>query len=100
MIHLIKEIKHVQPFVLTLRYNTGELILVDLESKLREWSRNPDSKFRHLLDPAYFMTVKLESEFGSIAWDNGIDLCPDVLYEWGKQLDTMTQAHSRAVVAQ
>ena len=100
MIHLIKEIKHVQPFVLTLRYNTGELILVDLESKLREWSHSSDSKFRRLLDPTYFMTVKLDPEFGSIAWDNGIDLCPDVLYAWGKQLDTMAQVQSRTVVAQ
>lgn len=100
MIHLIKEIKHVQPFVLTLRYNTGELILVDLESKLREWSHNSDSKFRRLLDPAYFITVTLDSEFGSVAWDNGIDLCPDVLYEWGKPLDTTGQAQARAVVAQ
>ena len=97
MIHLIKAIEDVHPFTLTLRYNTGETLLVDLTSKLREWSQTPDSKFRQLLDPTYFVTVKLEPEFASIAWDNGIDLCPDVLYELGKPISNSTQRRHEAI---
>lgn len=99
MIHLIKEIKEVSPFMLTLYYKSGELVLVDLEGKLREWSQTPDSKFRQLLDPDYFVTVKLDTEFASIFWDNGIDLCPDVLYELGKRMEKKIQEQPQAAFA-
>ncbi len=86
MIHLIKEIREAVPFCLILLFNTGEVVRVDLESRLREWSVSPDSKFRELLNPDYFVKVRLNSEFDSVEWDNGIDLCPDVLYEMGECL--------------
>lgn len=85
MIHLIKEIRDITPYILTLRFNTGETIQVNLQSKLNEWSQSPTSKFRQLLDPHYFTTVKLDPESEAIYWDNGIDLCPDVLYLLGKE---------------
>jgi hypothetical protein len=86
MVHLIKEIQGATPYVLTLRFNTGETIIkVDLEAKLNEWSQSPASKFRQLLDPRYFATVKLDPESEAVYWDNGIDLCPDVLYMLGKE---------------
>jgi len=80
MIHLIEEIVEVKPFKLTLKFNTGEIRTVDLEKRLKEWSRSPDSKFKALLNPAFFKTVKLHRELETIYWDNGIDFCPDVLY--------------------
>lgn len=85
MIHLIKEIKKVVPFSLTLRFNTEEILQIDLKNKLKEWSQSPDSKFKTLLDPTYFQNVKLDNEAETIYWDNGIDLCPDVLYSMGKE---------------
>jgi hypothetical protein len=33
-----------------------------------------------LQDPAYFATVQVNPEVGTIFWDNGADLDPDVLY--------------------
>ena len=36
--------------------------------------------FEPLQDPAYFDTVKLNPEIGTIHWPNGADLDPDVLY--------------------
>ncbi|MGF1638706.1 MAG: DUF2442 domain-containing protein [Cyclobacteriaceae bacterium] len=42
---------------------------------------NPESKFADLKNPANFKKVKLNEEFESIEWENGIDLCPDVLYQ-------------------
>jgi hypothetical protein len=85
MIHLIKEIRGVTPFILTLRFNTGETIQVNLQTKLDEWSQSPNSKFKQLLDPCYFATVRLDPESEAVYWDNGIDLCPDVLYMLGKE---------------
>ncbi|MBF0237951.1 MAG: DUF2442 domain-containing protein [SAR324 cluster bacterium] len=84
MLHVIKKIKQVTPFSLILLFNTGETVQVDLGNKLKEWSQSPKSKFKALLDPAYFQSVKLDNDAQTICWDNGIDLCPDVLYSMGK----------------
>ncbi|MCP5051258.1 MAG: DUF2442 domain-containing protein [bacterium] len=84
MIHLIKEIKEVSPFKVKLKFNTGEIKEVDLERKLKEWSKSPGSVYKQLLEPEYFKNVKLNTEMETIYWDNGIDLCPDVLYSMVK----------------
>ena len=81
MIHLITELIAVEPYKLTLKFNSGEIRSVDLEGKLQEWAANPNSKFSQLKNPEYFKKVKLDPDFNSIVWENGIDLCPDVLYD-------------------
>lgn len=81
MIHLITELIAVEPYKLTLKFNTGEIRQVDLETKLNEWATNPNSKFAQVKDPEYFKKVKLDLDFNSLVWENGIDLCPDVLYD-------------------
>ena len=37
--------------------------------------------FEPLKDPAYFRQVQVVADLGTIAWPNGADFCPDVLYE-------------------
>ena len=87
MLHLIKEILSVEPYNLTLKFNTGEIRVVDLAAKLNEWSHgDSNSKFAELKNPEVFNKVKLDTSFGSITWENGIDLCPDVLYELSTEL--------------
>jgi hypothetical protein len=85
MLHLIKDMKEAEPFFLTLCFNTGETLHVDLTEKLQEWSQSPNSKFRVLLQPEYFRSVKWDPEMETVYWENGIDLCPDVLYEIGSR---------------
>ena len=36
--------------------------------------------FEPLETIAYFRRVKVDSEFGTLVWPNGVDFCPDVLY--------------------
>jgi len=88
MMYLVKEIVDVQPYVLTLKFNTGEILEVNLEDKLKKWSKSPNSLYKQLLDPDYFKSVKLEPDWETIYWDNGLDFCPDVLYSLGKTLET------------
>ena len=81
MIHLIREIVDMEPFKIILRFNTGEIRQVNLADKLNEWATSPQSKFTELKNYEVFKQVKLDKEFQTLVWDNGLDLCPDVLYE-------------------
>ena len=36
--------------------------------------------FAELEDVSVFRQVKVDSEFGTLVWPNGVDFCPDVLY--------------------
>ena len=36
--------------------------------------------FEPLRDPVYFARVRVDPELGTVAWPNGADLDPDVLY--------------------
>lgn len=80
MIVTIKELIDVEPYVITLRFSTEEVIRVDLSEKLQEWGKKPKSKFAQLKDLNFFKKVRLDPEFESLVWENGIDLCADVLY--------------------
>ena len=92
MIHLITELIAVEPYKLTLKFNSGEIRSVDLEGKLQEWAANPNSKFAQLKNPEYFKKVKLDPDFNSIVWENGIDLCPDVLYNLSSEINPQNVA--------
>jgi hypothetical protein len=84
--HAITEILQVEPYKLTVRFKTEEVRQIDLSSKLSEWSNNPNSKFADLKDPNIFKKVKLDQEFETLVWENGIDLCPDVLYSLSQEV--------------
>ncbi len=84
MIHLVKHINKVEPFRIILLFNTGETRTVNLRQRLIEWSKSDNSKFKELLNPEYFVTVKLDADLETICWDNGIDFCPDSLFNWSE----------------
>lgn len=81
MVHWIEKIIDIEPYKLTLKFNTGEIRTVDLNDKLKEWGGDPQSKFAELKNPATFKKVKIDDQFGSLYWPNGIDLCADFLYD-------------------
>jgi hypothetical protein len=83
MLHLVKHINKVEPFTINVLFNTGETKTVDFSQRLKDWSKSDNSKFKDLLNPDYFITVKLNADLETVYWDNGIDFCPDSLYNWG-----------------
>ncbi len=89
MLYLIKEIKGVNNFELYLLFNNNEIRKVNLEPKLKEWSTSPQSKFGQLLNLNLFKTVKLDKEMETIVWENGIDLCPNVLYDMSEPINEL-----------
>ena len=71
----VRSVAVVKQFEVELEFSTGERRLVDLEPLLHgpifESLRN---------DPSLFGTVHVDEELGTIAWDNGADMDPNVLY--------------------
>ena len=41
--------------------------------------------FEPLRDPAYFASVAVDREAGTIAWPDGLDMAPEPLYEEARQ---------------
>ena len=71
----IVEVKTVRDYILFIRFEDGVEGEVDI-------SKNVHFKgvFSKPKDLKYFATVKLNSELGTIVWDNGADISPAYLY--------------------
>lgn len=82
MLYLIKNIEKVEHYKITLLFNTGEKKTVDLSNSLHAWAKSENSKFKDLLNMEYFSSVQLNKELETIYWNNGIDFCPNTLYNW------------------
>ena len=75
---MLKDIVAVKPlaeYQLWLRFENGIEGVVDI-SQLIPFS----GIFAPLQDLAYFAQVQIHPELGTIVWQNGADLDPDVLY--------------------
>jgi hypothetical protein len=75
---MLKDITHVQALPnhhLHLQFEDGIEGNIDL-TQIITFS----GIFAPLQDPTYFATVQVNPEVGTIFWDNGADLDPDVLY--------------------
>ncbi|MBK7931530.1 MAG: DUF2442 domain-containing protein [Bryobacterales bacterium] len=70
---------HVQPltgYQLQLTFSDGATGTIDLQSRIL----NRGGMFSPLEDLAFFRSVQLDPQAGTLCWPNGLDLCPDVLY--------------------
>ncbi len=75
---MLKDIIEVQPqknYQLYLKFEDGKEGIIDISSLV---------EFIGIFEPLnnldYFKNVKLNPEWGTIHWENGADLDPDVLY--------------------
>ena len=72
----------VAPHQLHLRFEDGIEGIIDI-TEIITFS----GIFAPLQDPQYCATVKVNSELGTVVWENGADLDPDVLYAIVTQTD-------------
>jgi hypothetical protein len=75
---MLKDIVAAKPlgdYRLLLEFEDGVQGVVDLTDSL-----SFRGIFAPLRDAAYFAQVRVEPELGTVAWPNGADLDPDVLY--------------------
>lgn len=84
--HFVEEIKKVDQLNLFLLFDDGTVRKVPLEEKIKSWGQTDGSVYKQLLNPSYFSEVKLNEELKTIYWDNGVDFCPDMLYQWSEKV--------------
>jgi len=84
-LYLIQEIIKVESHILTLKFNTNEILKVNIEPKLQELVINEQSSYHQLLDTEYFNTLKYSNDRKSIFWENNINFSADMLYELGHE---------------
>ena len=71
----ILAVKPLEGFTVRLSFTDGTQKEIDLEPYLR------GPIFQQLRDdPRLFAAVRVDPRFGTIIWDNGADIDPDVLY--------------------
>ena len=80
MLHTVKKVQYLEEYKIKLSFNDKSIKIVDLEKMLK----NAKNMFLPLKDIDYFKQVKCDGT--TIIWPNGVDLCPDVLYNMGKSV--------------
>lgn len=75
MLKDIIKVKPLEHYLLYLKFEDNQEGVIDI-SKIIEFT----GIFQPLKELDYFQTVKVNPEWGTIYWDNGADLDPDVLY--------------------
>jgi hypothetical protein len=74
----INSIKYVKDFIIEINSLNGETYNIDLERQIREFIEKYD-RFNELLNLDYFKNFRLNKKWNTIEWDNGFDICPDLL---------------------
>lgn len=74
-LHDVAAVEVVGDFRLRLTFEDGTVGEVDFGERVWRGVLEP------LGDPTYFARVTVDTEAGTIAWPNGIDLAPEPLYE-------------------
>jgi hypothetical protein len=82
----ITEVEVIGEYRLRLTFEDGTVGDVDFTG--RDWS----GVFEPLSDPSYFARVEVDSEAGTIAWPNGVDMAPEPLYERARLHPAPTRA--------
>lgn len=75
MLQDIIQVKPLENYQLYIKFEDNKEGIIDI-SKIIEFT----GIFTPLKELDYFQKVKLNPEWGTIHWDNGADLDPDVLY--------------------
>ncbi len=75
MILHVKEAKYLRDHAIWLRFNDGAEGEVDLSDEL------DGEVFEPLKDIREFRKFTVDPEMQTIAWENGVDLAPEFLYE-------------------
>lgn len=88
----IDKVKYLEGYKLMLVFSNKKVKVVDFESKLK----NAKGIFAPLKKQDYFRKVSVDDCHLSICWPNGADICPDMLYEMGKEMKPKPKSRKKA----
>ena len=72
----ITRVRHMKDYELELGFSDGTVAQLDFRGRIV----GRDGVFLPLENVEFFSQVTVDSEAGTVAWPNGVDFCPDVLY--------------------
>jgi hypothetical protein len=76
MLPRVREVRYLHDYRLELYFSDGTVGEIDFRSRVV----GRGGVFSPLEDVEYFRQVTVDREAGTLAWPNGVDFCPDVLY--------------------
>jgi len=88
---LVRSVKPLEKFRVLLEFSNGERKVVDLKPFLHGPIFEPIRE-----NPELFRSVRVDEELGTIGWENGADIDPDVLY--GTYIPAWMETEELAVV--
>ncbi len=88
---LVRSVKPLEKFRVLLEFSNGERKVVELELFLHGPIFEPIRE-----NPELFRSVRVDEELGTIGWENGADIDPDVLY--GTHIPAWMETEELAVV--
>lgn len=91
----IKRVDYLSDYKLKLTFTDKKTKIVDLK---KYKNKGPKTVFYPFRDIEFFKSVKLDKHTGTIVWPNGVDLCPDVLYEIGTNVEQFEEQQNRKPV--
>lgn len=75
MLHTVKKVEYLEGYKLKLKFDDGKTKIIDFEKRLKK----AKNLLVQLKDVDYFKKVKTDGV--TLIWPNGVDFCPDTLYE-------------------
>ena len=76
MLPRVTHTRHVRDYLLEVTFSDGTVAELDFRDRVV----GRGGVFRALESVELFAQVMVDSEGGTLAWPNGVDFCPDVLY--------------------
>ena len=84
---IVKAVEHIDGYKLKLLFDDKKTKIVDLTDMVKKGGHY----FKPLQDIEFFKQVSLDDDEypSSIRWPNDADICPDVLYEMGTEVEEL-----------
>lgn len=76
----VAEATHAGEYKLNIRFDNGEVKIVDLRPHL------DGPIFEPLKEPAFFKSFHVSRDIDTVVWPNNADFAPDFLYEIGQKV--------------
>jgi len=83
--HYVQEASYAGGYKLRIRFENGEVRIVDLSGHL------DGPVFEPLKDLAFFKRFTVNHDIDTVVWPNDADLSPDFLYEVGEKVGEMEE---------